>query len=835
MLRLPIEDALPRLRSVLGQGRDAVLTAPPGSGKTTRVPPALLREPWLEGKRLLMLEPRRLAARAAARYMAAQLGEHVGETVGYRMRLDSKIGPRTRIEVVTEGVLTRLLQTDPSLSDYGIVLFDEFHERSLHADLGLALCLESRRLFRPDLRIIVMSATLDVAPIASLLGKADVVQAEGRTFPVDTRYLTRARTEPLDRAVIAAIRQVLADEPGSLLVFLPGMAEIRRVERGLREASLTGKVVIAPLHGELPQEEQERAIVPPPAGMRKIVLATSIAETSLTIEGVRVVIDSGLLRIPRFDPRTGLTRLATVRVTKDSADQRRGRAGRMEPGVCVRLWSEADHLALAARRPPEILEADLAPLVLDLARWGALVPSELSWLTPPPSGAITQAVEVLTQLGALDENRRLTQHGTQMAEFGLHPRLAHMLLKARALGLGGLACDLAALLTERDLLRLSGDRPHADLRSRLDVLHGDGSDRAGSAVDRGAWRRVRETARLWRRHLQVRPDPDDGGFERAGLLLAFAYPDRIAQRQSVEERRYQLANGSGAAFAKPDALAGDEYLVIAELDAGARWATIALAAPITPAELEAHCAELIRRGDLITWDDRTQSVLATRRRTLGALVLSERSLDRPDPAQLSAALLFGIRGTGLSCLPWSKATRQWRARVAFVRRHGGSASDWPDVTDDGLFSTLEHWLGPSLEGMRSLADLQRIDLAALLEPLLSWQQRRDLDRLAPTHLTVPSGSRLPVEYDAPWPVLAVRLQEMFGCRDTPRVLDHQVPVMLHLLSPAGRPVQITNDLASFWASAYQEVRKELRGRYPKHHWPDDPLSALPTNRAKRRS
>lgn len=835
MLRLPIEDVLPRLRSALASGLDAVVIAPPGSGKTTQVPPALLSEPWLDSKRVLMLEPRRLAARSAARYMAARFGEAVGETVGYRMRLDSNVGPRTRIEIVTEGVLPRLLHQDPALADYGLVLFDEFHERSLHADLGVTLCLEVKRLFRPDLRLVVMSATLEAGPIASLLGKAEVVRAEGRTFPVDTRYLERSKTEPLDRSVVAAIREALARERGSLLVFLPGMADIRRVERRLRETSLPPDVRVAPLHRELPQEEQERAILPVPAGTRKVVLSTSIAETSLTIEGVRVVIDAGLLRIPRFDPRTGLTSLATVRVTKDSADQRRGRAGRTEPGICLRLWSETDHAALAAARPPEILEADLAPLILDLARWGALDPSELTWLTPPPAGAIGRAVGLLMQLGALDKERRLTEHGRQMADLGLHPRLAHMVLAARTLGLSPLACDLAALLSERDLFRGSVHERHADIRSRLDALHGDRLHPDDASVDRGALRRAAQAAALWRRRLGVHPTDASRDSERAGVLLALAYPDRIAQCQSAAERRYVLVNGTGAAFAGPDPLAGEEYLVIPELDAGAQWARILLAAPVSPSDLESQLGRQIETRELITWDDRSQSVLATRRRTLGALILWERPIDRPDQAQTAAALLFGIRKAGLACLPWTKTARQWRARVTFVRSRSDAASDWPDVSDHGLANTLERWLAPSLDGLRSLTDVQRLDLEAPRAALLSWRQRKELDRLAPTHLTVPSGSTLPVDYEAPWPVLAVRLQELFGCRDTPRLLDGRVPVMLHLLSPAGRPVQVTKDLASFWTSAYQDVRKELRGRYPKHHWPENPMTAAPTSRAKRRS
>ena len=844
MSRLPIEDVLPEIRQTLANGPNALLTAPPGAGKTTRVPLALLDAPWLQGKKLLMLEPRRLAARAAAHRMAATLREPIGETVGYRMRLDTKVGPKTRIEVVTEGILTRVLQQDPSLDSYGLVLFDEFHERSLQADTGLALCLDTQRLFRPDLRLLVMSATLDCGPVSGLLGQAPVITCEGRMFPVETRYLDQPLSGHLDVAVTQLIRRSLAQDQGSLLVFLPGMAEIRRVERNLLDARLDSSIHIAPLHGDLPQDAQDLAIAPAAPGARKVVLATSIAETSVTIDGVRVVIDAGRLRVPRFDPRSGLTRLETIRVTHDSADQRRGRAGRLEPGICYRLWTAGEHQSLAARRPPEMLDADLAPLILELAQWGTTNPHELSWLTPPPAGTVAQATDLLTRLGAIDAAGHMTTHGTRMAELPLHPRLAHMVLKAGSLHLTALACEVAALLSERDILHRSPGRRNADLRLRLDLLHGRHDHPEGATVDRGACQRVKRQAELWRKeltrsvyrqHVDKRQADKQEDFHSVGLLLALAYPDRIAQRQGASDPRYVLTNGRGARFADPDPLASEPYLVIADLDGGTQWARIDLAAPISRSEIETLYAGDITQTEAVSWAEKTQTVRAVRRQLLGALVLSEQAVSKPDPSLVTTALLQGISHAGLDILTWTPELRQWRARVQFLRRVEGADSAWPDLSDEYLQPALGTWLGPYLDGITTLDRVKRMDLVTPLHAMLTWAQRQKLDRLAPAHLTVPSGSSVRIDYDTPdVPVLAVRLQEMFGCKDTPRVAEGKIPVMLHLLSPAKRPVQVTQDLASFWAHAYQDVRKELRGRYPKHHWPEDPLTAPPTAKAKRK-
>ncbi|ASS73721.1 ATP-dependent helicase HrpB [Tumebacillus algifaecis] len=814
MATLPIEAVLPALKETLGTTENAVLVAAPGAGKTTRVPLALFEEPWLCGKKIVMLEPRRLAARAAAAFMARQLGESVGETVGYRVRMDTRVGPKTRIEVITEGVLTRMLQNDPALEEVGLVIFDEFHERNLHGDLGLALCLQSQALLREELRILVMSATLEAETVAELLGDAPVLSSAGRAFPVQTRFLESRAEGRIEPIVVQTIKQALAEESGDLLVFLPGTREIRRVESQLQAQGVGGQVKIVPLHGALSREAQDAAIAPSTPEVRKVVLATSIAETSLTVEGVRVVIDSGLMRVPRFSPRTGMSRLETVTVSRPSAEQRRGRAGRVAPGVCYRLWTEHEDKRLPMRSTPEILEADLAPLALELAVWGVHDPTELAWLDAPPAAAFAQARELLCQLGALTEDGTLTAHGKRMAEFGLHPRLAHLVLQAVPLQLGSLACELAAVLNERDFL----PGQDADLRLRVEAL------RAGQA-DRG----MIAEANRWKRALGVEAE-EKGDLDYCGLLLAFAHPDRIAQRRG--NGRFLLRNGRGAMFLDAQPLSFVPYLVAAELDDQGTESRIFLAAHVEESQLREHFQGQIETERIIEWDGGAKAVRARRRERLGSLLLKETTLQDPDADEVLGALLRGIAVEGLDLLPWTKAAKQLQERLTFMHQHDLS---WPDVTRTALTDTLAEWLAPHLYGLKNREDLQRLQLVGILESMLSYAQRRELDECAPTHLTVPSGSRIPIDYsDLDAPVLAVRLQEMFGLQETPRIAHGRVPLTLHLLSPAQRPVQVTRDLASFWQNAYFEVKKDLKGRYPKHHWPDDPNLATPTHRAKPR-
>jgi ATP-dependent helicase HrpB len=714
-----------------------------------------------------------------------------------------------------------MLQSDPALERFGLVVFDEFHERSIHADLGLALTIHSQSLLREDLRILVMSATLEGTPVSTLLGGVPIVTSEGRSHAVEVRHRSRGSGGKLESNVAAVVREALEAEQGDVLVFLPGAGEIRRV------AALLGEVDadVIPLHGNLPPELQDRAMLPSPPGARKVVLATSIAETSLTIEGVRVVVDSGLSRVPRYSPRTGMTRLATVRVSLASAEQRRGRAGRLASGVSYRLWSLQEHAALPARSSPEILEADLAPLALDLAAVGVTDPSELRWLDPPPAAAFAQARSLLVQLGALGASGRLTQHGAAMARLALHPRLSHMVMKATELHERALACELAALLTERDLLRRTEGVPEADIRTRLDLLRGTV---VRGDVDREALRRARAEAAACRRAGAGRGTGQGAG--NIGVLLAMAYPDRVAQRRQGTSGRFLLRNGL-AAFLDPQSLSAEGYLVACELEGRGPESRILLAAPIGLEEIRKLFGDDIETEDVVEWDGETRAVLPQRRERLGAIVLRETMVSRPDLMKVAEALLQGVRSEGLDVLPWSDGARRTRERISFVR---SLHPDWPDVSDVALVETLERWLGPRVRGVSKLSDLGQVDLEAALWDLLSWEQRAVLDRLAPTHLVVPSGSRLAVDYrDPAQPVLAVRLQEMFGQTETPRVGGGKVPLTLQLLSPAGRPVQVTRDLAGFWRTTYFDVRKDLRGRYPKHSWPDDPLAAEPTRRARK--
>ena len=842
---LPIDGVLPELVTALGRGTSAVLQAPPGAGKTTGVPPALLDAPWLSGQKIIMLEPRRLATRAAARRMAQLLDQDVGDTIGFRVRGETRVRRTTRIEVVTEGILTRMLQHDPSLEGVGLVIFDEFHERSLDADLALALTLETRDVLRPDLRVLVMSATLDGARVARMLGDAPTITSEGRAFPVETRYVERRSDVRVEDAVASVVRRSLAADDGDLLVFLPGAGEIRRVYDLLTAGELPPRTHIRPLHGSLSSAEQDDAILPSTPGERKVVLATSIAETSLTIEGVRVVVDCGLSRVPRFSPRTGMTSLETVRVSRASADQRRGRAGRVAPGICYRLWGEHEQHHLVAHTSPEILEADLAPLALELAAFGVDDPGSLHWLDEPPSAAYSQARELLVELGALEPtgesgNRwRITPRGRRMAELPLHPRLAHMVVEADTLGALRLACDLAALLSERDPIRGGpGTVPDADIETRLALLRGRSHATVpGQSVSGDALRRIRSESQrllstLGDRSQPRGSEPDAADTSAAGVLLAFAYPDRIGQLRAPRSGRFLLRNGNGAALAGPQSLSDAAYVVAAELDGRRPESRVFLAARVELEDLERHFADQITVEQEIVWDAREGAVVARERERLGAIVLAERPIRKADPDAVRAVLLDGVRQAGVDALPWSDGARSLRQRLAFLRNTDPS---WPDVSDDALRETLGDWLAPQIGTARSLADLGRVDLAGALLAMLPWDKRAALDELAPTHIVVPSGSRIPVDYrDPAAPVLAVRLQEMFGLADTPRIARGVVPLTVHLLSPAHRPVQVTRDLAGFWRTSYFDVRKEMRGRYPKHYWPDDPLQAEPTRRAKPR-
>lgn len=831
-LRLPIDAVVDEIRGALEGGPSAVVQAPPGAGKTTGVPLALLASPFLAGKKIVMLEPRRLAARASAARMAEVLGEPIGKTVGYRIRMEKKVSDETRIEVVTEGILTRMIQGDPELSGIGLVIFDEFHERNLNSDLGLALTLECQGVLREDLRVLVMSATLDAAPVATLLGDAPVITSQGRAFPVSTCYLPLREPTPTRRDIEAAcaraVAKGLAENEGDMLVFLPGAGEIRRVESRLRQMDLPSHVDLYPLFGALTKAQQDTAIKPSPAGRRKVVLATAIAETSLTIDGVTLVVDSGLMRVSRFSPGSGMGRLVTLPVSRASADQRRGRAGRTAPGVCYRLWSQAHTTTLTPFTAPEVLSADLAPLVLELALWGVTDPSELTWLDLPPEGSCDQARSVLQELGALDETGRITPHGKAMTRLGLHPRLAHMLLRAKEKKMAPEACLLAALLTERDPFTASGKE--ADIRVRLEAMMAGG--RREPRLNPGAAARIREAARQLAARLKITGSPKDP--RHAGRLLALAFPDRIALARKGRPGHFQMASGGGAIIHDADPLAFSPLIAIADLDGNRQNARVYLAAPLAEETLESDHAGRMKIEEVVSWDDRKGKVQAVTRQCLGSLVLSEKPLKHPDPAAVTEALLQGIRSRGLGTLPWNRATRSLQARVLFLRNHAGF-DELPDLSDDALRDTLHHWLAPFLMGITSLGALGKVDLEGALTALIPFAWHRKINTLAPTHMTIPSGTRISLDYkNGEPPVLAARIQQLFGLTDTPTVAQGRVRLTCHLLSPASRPMQVTQDLKSFWANTYPEVKKELKARYPKHPWPDDPLTAVATNRAKRK-
>ena len=811
---LPVRTVLPEVARCLGNNRPVVLQAPPGSGKTLLVAPSLLDAPWLKDRRILLLEPRRLAARAAARFMARLFGESVGERVGYQVRLERQVSAATRIEILTEGLLVQRLLNDPELADTGLVIFDEFHERNLPSDLAFALTLDMRAALRPDLRLVVMSATLDAAPVAHRLG-ADtaVITAEARAWPVETRYLDRpADDRPVPLQVAQAVVRALGTHAeGGILAFLPGEGEIRRAANLLRDWRLPGGVDLHPLFGALPRQAQDGAVEPAPPGRRKVVLATAIAESSLTIQDIRIVIDGGWMRVPRFSVRNGMSRLETLRITRDRADQRGGRAGRVAPGICYRLWDTATDRQLAPQALPEILDADLAPLRLQCADWGCRGREALPWLTPPPDAAWRLATELLQELGALDEAGALTAHGRQLARLPVHPRLAHMILRGAVAGCARQACRMAAAIEEA-----SGEataRQETDARRLLERL-----DRgAGEGTGDDEWaRRARLLANQWGRRF---PERDRQPAE-AGRLLSWAFPDRVAQRRE-RAGQFLLVSGHGAVLDPSDPLAGEAWLAVAELQESGADARIRLAAPLERETIEADNAALISTETLVRWDRRDERVTAVRRRRLGGLVLGEGSLPEPPPDQLAAALAEGIRSKGIANLGWDAASRNLQARLLFLRR-ACPEEEWPDVTDAALEEQLEAWLGEWLTGLTRWEQIRRLDLGAPLLSLAGHRQRL-LDELAPTHWRLPGGRRAPIRYDqGEQPVLAARLQDLFGVTETPRLAGGRVAVVVHLLSPANRPLAVTSDLASFWRSGYPLVRKEYRGRYPKHAWPETP-------------
>jgi ATP-dependent helicase HrpB len=816
---LPVDAALPELTGALAAHNAAVLVAPPGAGKTTRVPLVLAREPWAYGRRVLVLEPRRLAARAAAERIAKTLGERVGETVGLRVRFGSKVSRKSRIEVVTEGIFARLIIDDPMLEGVAAVLFDEFHERSLDADLGLALARDVQQGLREDLRLLVMSATIDGARVAKLLGGAPVIVAEGRSFPVETRYLGRD-TRPIEPQMADAITRAMRADKGSLLAFLPGAAEIRRTAAML-EGRLEAETCIAELFGALAGDEQDRAIAPAAPGRRKIVLATAIAETSITIEGVRMVVDSGLSRVPHYEPDVGVTRLDTVRASRAAADQRRGRAGRTEPGICYRLWDEPQTAALAVFSRPEILAADLSGFALDLAAWGSRL-EDLAFLDPPPRAAFSEAQGLLRELGAIDEDGRITEEGKRLRRLPLPPRLARMVIDAADIGAAMPAAQIAILIGERGL---GGN--DVDLNDRLEVFHRERSTRA---------REARAMAAGWAETAQSEKPSPSGGEKSdptAGALLALAFPERIAKNRGTSDSgdAFLLANGRGAQVDKASALARTAFLAVGELAGSAAASRILLAAPITLAEIETSFADRIAARSELSFDPASASVRLRRLRQLGAITLSEQSAPAPADETSARLLADGIARLGVERLPWTSALRQWRDRVMFLR--AAEDSEWPDVSDAALAADID-WLAQTFAGKTALAELSADEFAAVLTARLPFPVRRRLDAEAPVHFIAPTGTRALIDYVADGgPKISIRVQELFGLAQHPTIAGGKVPLLIELLSPAQRPVQLTRDLPGFWRGSYAAVRSEMRGRYPKHPWPEDPLNAAPTRRTKR--
>jgi ATP-dependent helicase HrpB len=817
-ISLPVTEIIPSLREKLAAQNTVIVSAPPGAGKSTLLPLALLEETWLQGKKIIMLEPRRLAARTIATFMAQLLEEEPGETVGYRIRFENKVSPKTRLEVVTEGILTRMLQNDNALENVGMVIFDEFHERNLNADIALALCREAQQVLRPDLRIMVMSATLNIPELSALL-QAPVVESTGRQYPVEIIYTNDADMMLLPELAARTVINAVEKEKGDVLVFLPGEGEIRKCEEIL-SANLPD-LAIHPLYGQLPQREQFLALVPNKYGRRKIVLATSIAETSLTIEGIRIVVDSGFGRTLKFDPRSGLSKLETIRISKDSADQRAGRAGRLSEGICYRMWTKATHERLAEHRVAEILEADLASLVLDLAQWGIKDARQLTWLTPPPAAHLAQATDTLEQLNAI-ENGRITEHGKKIHRLACHPRIAHMLLMAKEKAQMQLATDVAAVLEERDPLpRESG----IDVNLRVEALR---RARENKTLGR-KFSRIEKAAESYRRMLNVEVDNSVYDHSDTGLLLAHAYPERIASARPGNNAQFQLANGRIATAGHKDDLAHEPWLAVAHMDLRDRLGKIFLAAPVNPKDL----LPMVKDVTNLTWDTRKGGLIASKELRLGNIVLQSKPITDVPSEKITEVILDAIRLEGEVLLNLDDNFIQLQNRIQSLGAWN-QEEEWPVVDNETLFRKNNEWLGPYIKDAKRTEDLKRVNLEEALFHSLKWEQQQALEKLAPSKLEVPSGSKIRLEYfsNGSSPVLAVRLQEVFGLADTPRINNGRMPVLMHLLSPGYKPVQVTSDLKSFWNTTYFEVKKELKRRYPKHAWPDDPWNAPPVAKGR---
>lgn len=842
-MQYPVENVIEEIKKALFKDMKVVLQAPPGAGKTTIVPISLLDESWLSGKKIIILEPRRIAARASAYRMAELLNEKVGQTVGYHISMDRCVGRETRIEVITEGILTRRIQNDPTLEGTGLIIFDEFHERNLHSDLGLALALECSEVFSEDLRFLVMSATIDTSNISDLMSNAPVIVSEGKKWPVETRYVPVKQRgtafHDIEKQYVNTIKVVVESEEGDILVFLPGVREIKKVESLLLKTIKTETVSIIPLFGRLSKKEQDRAIFPSSKGFRKIVLATSIAETSITIDGVSIVIDSGLMRVPRYFSGTGMSRLETVRVSNASAEQRRGRAGRTKPGVCYRLWDKSIEAVLKDYNAPEIMNTDLTGFVLELALWGVSDIHTLKLLDYPPESSILKAQQILTDIEAIDLSGKITPHGKKMASIGIHPRLAHMILKGSESGDAEVACFLAAVLSQQDFVSFV-DYRESDIAIRLEILKSLHENKKyfdkNIKINKSLAMQVLKNALKYKKNISA--GGDTFNLNKVGELVAFAYPERILKLRSSQAGNYLMANGMGAFVTKDDYLFSEKYLVAAELDGNAHNSKVYLAAAYSKEQLIKSFDHKLQKVADVKWDKKSKSVIVKRELKYRELVISTETIDDAAPDIVVDEMLYGIKECGINCLPWNKELRNFQARAVLIHRTG-QYDDFPDLSDDVLTGTMDVWLKPFLPGITKISQLNKLNFKNTLFSLFDWKTKQIVESEAPTHITVPSGSRIPLKYFTkengvePSPVLAVRIQELFGMRETPYIGNGKIPVTIHLLSPASKPVQVTKDLRSFWENTYFEVKKELKGRYPKHYWPDDPLNAVATNKTKK--